>query len=224
MTLAKLIYDNRRSDSIAAKLRAKRLSLFLSLIKSLPTPIRILDIGGTLNFWQTAGFLEGRFADIEITLLNLNIPKIENSHPSINYAIGDARNMKQFQDNEFDIVFSNSVIEHVGNYEDQAKMANEVLRVGKRYFIQTPNLYFPIEPHFVFPLFQFFPVWFKIWLIMHFNLGWIKKAPNKQKARELVTEIRLLSKREFSNLFPKAKLYEEKFFGLTKSLTVYDGW
>lgn len=55
--------------------------------------------------------------------------------------------MKQFQDNEFDAVFSNSVIEHVGDYEAQRQMANEIMRVGKRYFVQTPNFYFPIEPH-----------------------------------------------------------------------------
>ena len=63
--------------------------------------------------------------------------------------------MDFFKDKSFDAVFSNSVIEHVGTFEDQKMMANEVIRVTNFYFIQTPNLYFPIEPHFLVPFFQF---------------------------------------------------------------------
>jgi 2-polyprenyl-3-methyl-5-hydroxy-6-metoxy-1,4-benzoquinol methylase len=74
--------------------------------------------------------------------------------------------MPQFQNDEFDIVFSNSVIEHVGSYEEQNLMASEVRRVGKRYFIQTPNLFFPIEPHFLFPFFQFLPLDYRVTLII----------------------------------------------------------
>ncbi len=61
-----------------------------------------------------------------------------------------------FGDREFDIAFSNSVIEHVPP-ELQAAFAAEVSRVADRYFVQTPNRYFPIEPHYQLPLFQFLP-------------------------------------------------------------------
>lgn len=218
------IYDNRRPDSWATNLRNNRLSLFKSLIASLPTPIKVLDLGGTVGFWESSGFLSGEFGSIEITLLNLTVADMGAAHSSVRQVIGDARNMECFQAKEFDVIFSNSVIEHVGDYEDQRRMANEVMRVGKRYFIQTPNLFFPIEPHFVFPFFQFLPVWLRVWLITHFDLGWYKKVTDKQKARDVVNEIRLMSKRELVNLFPKAKLYEEKVLGLTKSLIVYGGW
>ena len=116
------------------------------------------------------------------------------------------------------------MIEHVGTYQDQLQMAQEVRRVGKRYFIQTPNKYFPLEPHFLFPLFQFFPIKLRVLLMQNFSLGWFAKTPDAAKAREIVESIRLLSKREFVALFPKASIYEEKVFGLTKSFVAYGGW
>lgn len=216
------IYDNERSDSLATYLRKKRVALLQSLLESIPGSLKILDIGGTENFWQTVGLLERKVGIIEITLLNLTKEKVES--PNMKSAIGDARNLKQFEDNAFDVVFSNSVIEHVGDWDEQAQMANEVRRVGKRYFIQTPNLYFPIEPHFVFPFFQFLPLWLRVWLVTHYDLGWYKKLPSKQKAIAEVSAIKLLSKKKLTNLFPDGKIYEEKFLGLTKSFVVYSGW
>jgi 2-polyprenyl-3-methyl-5-hydroxy-6-metoxy-1,4-benzoquinol methylase len=129
--------------------------------------------------------------------------------------------MRIFREREFDIVFSNSVIEHVGKYEQQAQMAKEVLRVGRRYFLQTPNRFFPIEPHFVFPLFQFLPVFLRIWLVSHFDLGWHKKASDTQEAVALANSIRLLTRRELKELFPGGTVYREKFYGLTKSFIIY---
>jgi 2-polyprenyl-3-methyl-5-hydroxy-6-metoxy-1,4-benzoquinol methylase len=79
--------------------------------------------------------------------------------------------MRQFRDHQFDVVYSNSVIEHVGDLDDMRRMAQEIQRVGKRYFLQTPNRYFPIEPHFVFPFFQFLPRPVQISLVQKFRLG-----------------------------------------------------
>lgn len=52
-----------------------------------------------------------------------------------------------FDDNEFDWIFSNAVIEHVGNDEAQLFFINEMLRVASNVFFTTPNKYFPIEAH-----------------------------------------------------------------------------
>ncbi|NER98737.1 MAG: methyltransferase domain-containing protein [Symploca sp. SIO1B1] len=218
------LYDHRRSNSWATKLRKKRLSLLKSLITSVPTPLKILDIGGKQAFWENAAFFNQELKGLEIILLNLDPEQVTVTHPSFQGVVGTATDMKQFADNSFDVVFSNSVIEHVGDYNAQRQMANEVMRVGKRYFVQTPNLYFPVEPHFVFPFFQFLPISFRVWLLTHFDLGWMKKVTDKQEARRYVTSIRLLNKQELINLFPDAKLYEEKLFGLNKSLIVYGGW
>lgn len=217
------IYDHQRSDSLAANLRKKRLALFRELMTSIPQPLKILDVGGRERFWQSAGFLDREMRNIKITLININPREAQATHPNVKSVVGDARKMK-FEDNEFDVVFSNSVIEHVGNYNAQLQMAQEVMRVGKRYFVQTPNLYFPIEPHFVFPCFQFLPLKLRAWLMSHFDLGWHKRIVDKQEAMELVSSVRLLRKKEVLALFPNANLFEEKFFGLTKSFTVYGGW
>ena len=52
-----------------------------------------------------------------------------------------------FQDQEFDLVFSNAVIEHVGNQSNQLQFINEHSRVGKNWMLTTPNRLFPIESH-----------------------------------------------------------------------------
>ncbi|RAM51875.1 MAG: methyltransferase type 11 [Hapalosiphonaceae cyanobacterium JJU2] len=215
------VYDHRDSSSWANNLRKQRFSLFTSILESLSLPIKILDVGGTVKFWENTGLLDQEKKNIDITLLNLSFPTINSTYTNIKQVVGDARNMVNFYSNEFDIVFSNSVIEHVGSYHEQRQMANEVMRVGKRYYVQTPYLFFPIEPHFIFPFFQFFPLNLRVWLLTNFSLGWYGKVAPQHQAREIVTSIRLLSQREFVNLFPEAKLYKEKLFGLTKSLIVY---
>ena len=212
------IYDNRRSDSWASRLRKKRVVLLESLITSLPTPVKILDVGGRPIFWEQSGFLNQDFREIELTLINLE----PHNHPDCKCLVGDARNMHQFKDKEFDIVFSNSVIEHVGDYNDQLQMANEIKRVGKRYFVQTPNLYFPIEPHFLFPFFQFLPVYIKVWLFTNFSMGWYPKISDVQEARDLASNTQLLSKKKLLNLFPESNIYEEKVLGIVKSFIIHN--
>ncbi|HEY9743765.1 MAG TPA: methyltransferase domain-containing protein, partial [Coleofasciculaceae cyanobacterium] len=210
MKILKLVYDNEQSNSWATNIRKKRLALFNSLIESIPSPVNILDVGGTQTFWDTSGFFDENMDLLKITLMNVR--KVPVSRPNFNSIVGDARNMKNFKDNQFDVIFSNSVIEHVGDYNAQLQMANEIKRVGKRYFVQTPNLYFPIEPHFVFPFFQFLPVEVRVWLISHFDLGFYEKITDQKTAIEAVTSITLLNKKKFISLFPEANLFEEKIF------------
>lgn len=212
--------DNKQEFSLANKLRLKRFALFKSLISPLPRPLKILDVGGTQVFWERMGFTG--IDDISIMIINLT--KTETTYPNFKSVVGDAKNLSMFRDNEFDIVFSNSVIEHVGDFDDQQRMAEEVKRVGKRYFIQTPNRYFPVEPHFLFPFFQFLPLKIQVFLLRHFEIGWNTKIKDKQKAIEIIKSIRLLTKKELKQLFPGATIYKEKFFGLTKSFIVYKGW
>jgi hypothetical protein len=123
-----------------------------------------------------------------------------------------------------DVVFSNSVIEHVGVSEDQRQMAREVQRVGNRYFVQTPNKYFPLEPHSLFSFFRFVALKIRVWLLQYFKLGWFEKTPNEVTAREIVESIRLMDKREFFSIFPTAAIYEEKILGITESFVAYGGW
>jgi 2-polyprenyl-3-methyl-5-hydroxy-6-metoxy-1,4-benzoquinol methylase len=114
-----------------------------------------------------------------------------------------------FADGEFDVAFSNSVIEHVPP-SLQPAFAAEVRRVARRYFVQTPNRYFPIEPHYQVPLFQFLPERTRRWLNARFALGW--------QPRGYWEEITLLTARDLERLFPDAVIRRERVAGLTKSL------
>ncbi len=213
--------NSRESNSLASRLRRRRFLLFESLIATVSRPIRILDLGGTENFWQQMGFLDHQ--EVSILLINIDdMGRIKASN--VETLVGDARDLSQFEDDEFDIVFSNSVIEHVGGLDDQKRMADEIRRVGKRYFVQTPNRYFPIEPHFLFPFFQFLPRGLQVFLVSNFEIGWAGKAPSREDAERRVSSCQLLSQREIRWLFPGGKLYKERFLGLTKSFIVYDRW
>lgn len=210
------IAQNNDTTSFASSFRRKRWAIFQDIVESLPRPIKILDVGGTTNYWANHHLLDE--SGIEITIINHEPQSYRPNN--ISFVMGDARNMKNFKDNEFDIVFSNSVIEHVGTFEHQKKMADEIIRVGKRYFIQTPNYFFPIEPHFLIPFFQFLPMSIRAWLVSHYKLGWHKKATDISSAHAIVSQISLLRKKELMILFPDAKLVREKIMGLTKSFMV----
>jgi ubiquinone/menaquinone biosynthesis C-methylase UbiE len=211
--------DSTISNSLAVKFRRRRFKLFYELINKLPRPIKILDVGGTLYFWEAVGFVHED--GVEITLFNLFPQEIK--HRNFKFVQGDATDLSLFANKSFDVVFSNSVIEHLTTFENQKKMADEIKRVGKRYWVQTPNFYFPIEQHFLCPFYHWLPFRTRIWLIQNFNLGWYKREQDYKVAYELVTSIRLLKYKEIKTLFPEAKIYKERFLGLVKSYIAYSG-
>lgn len=217
--MLKALADFRRSNSAAAHFRRQRLALLAGLMEGLSEPVRILDVGGTQLFWDTNAAAQN--LEVEVTLLNVTAQPVTS--PRFTSVAGDARSL-DYDDNSFDVVFSNSVIEHVGDHADQQRMAEEVRRVGARYFVQTPNRWFPIEPHFLVPLFQFLPVRLRVWLVRHRALGWHERASSREEAHEMVTSIRLLGRRRFVSLFPDGTLHRERLLGLTKSFIIYGGW
>lgn len=220
MRSIKRIANSSKQNSLASQLRRKRFELFRERIDRLARPLSILDVGGTVRFWQVMGLLPG--AELSITLLNL--PPVGKGQDGFKILEGDARSMSQFGDLEFDVVFSNSVIEHVGSFADQRRMAEEVMRVGRSFFLQTPNRFFPMEPHALFPGFQFLPLALRVWLVRHFPMGWIGRIPEYEKAYARVASIELLSRGRISRLFPEAEIIPERFAGMTKSFMVLGGW
>lgn len=213
------IADNTRADSLATHFRRRRLQFFLSLLTRVEPVARILDVGGVPTFWTMMQDLLPEH--LSITLLN-----IEAGSPTaqgIQQLIGDARCIGT-ADRSFDVVFSNSVIEHVGTLGDQSRMAQEIMRVGRRYFLQTPNRAFPLEPHFLVPLFQFWPVSARVWLLQHFDLGWYPRLRDRRLAQDAVGSVNLLSRKDLLSLFPGGNLWEEKAFGMVKSYVIYGGW
>jgi glycosyltransferase involved in cell wall biosynthesis len=205
---------------LQAYLRKRRFRFVQRLLVELPPAYELLDVGGTQEFWRQLNFQP---EDGTILLYNLNSQN-KSTITGITDQMGDARDMREFPDQHFDLVFSNSVIEHVGSYQQQEQMAREVRRVGKRYCVQTPNRYFPIEPHVLWPCFQFLPRHWQIFILTSTRSLWGWRITSKEEAERYVDGIRLLSEKELRVLFPDARIYREKFLGLTKSFLVYSGW
>jgi len=180
-------------------------------------PISILDVGGKINFWENRGLAGNN--DYKITVLN--IEKEKSNYSNINCLIGDATNLNQFKNKSFDIVHSNSVIEHLYNFENQKKMVSEIMRVGKKHIVQTPNKYFFLEPHYLLPFFDIIPKKLKYFILTKTKLSRLKKW-DKKFASQYIEEIRLLSLKEMKELFPNSKIYFEKFLGMNKSFTMHN--
>jgi ubiquinone/menaquinone biosynthesis C-methylase UbiE len=191
------------------------------MLEKFEEPVQILDIGGRPQYWEM--MLAGLTIDkpLHVTLLNMEVHSV--NHPDLSAVVGDGRALPQYADKQFDIVFSNSTIEHAGTSTDQKRMADEVRRIGKAYCVQTPNRYFPIEAHFLFPFFQFLPLAVRAWLVNHFSLGWYGVIRDKAEALREVSSIRLLDREDMRSLFPDATIHEEKYFGLAKSFVAYRG-
>jgi hypothetical protein len=183
------------------------------LLEQNQRPIRILDIGGTNSFWEQRGWT-GR-KDVHIVLVNLDAEP--SLHENIQARRGDATDLTEFSDGAFDVVFSNSVIEHLSTFERQTAMASEVRRLAPRYWVQTPNFWFPIEPHFLTPGWHWLPARVRIALLKRRRWGWRGPCSDREDAEALVREIRLMRGRELSAMFPDATLRKERVGPLVKS-------
>jgi hypothetical protein len=202
--------------SLSERLREGRFRLFERFVAPLPRPLRIVDVGGTNEFWERRGWA-GR-GDVEITLVNLQA--VEARHPNIISTIGDATELSELADDSFDVAFSNSVIEHLFTFENQARMAAEVRRVAERaYWVQTPNYWFPMEPHFLVPGWQWLPEGARVAILRRTGIPWSVGSPDPEHVREFVAEHRLMRRRELAVLFPDARIVAERFGGLVKSWT-----
>lgn len=209
-----------QKGSLGDKFRNNRFRFFEGLIYKhfeKEFPIRILDIGGMAYFWKDKALLKKGL--VEVTLLNLE--KEEIAIPGLHSVSGDATNLSEYQDKSFDLVFSNSVIEHLYNWENQEKMAKEIIRVGKRYWVQTPNRRFLIEAHYALPFAQYLPKKLTFFILTKTKLSRGMRW-NPQYAKQYLDEIRLLSIGEMKTLFPGAEIYREKLGGMTKSVTAYN--
>ena len=217
MNFKSIFEISEKKNSLGNQFREKRFSFFLDKMNKMEKPVTIFDVGGKINFWENRG-LAGNL-NYKITIVNFE--KEKSQYSNIKTLIGDATDLSQFFDKSFDIVHSNSVIEHLYNFNNQSKMASEIVRVGKKYIVQTPNKYFFLEPHYLLPFFQFIPDKLKYLILTKTKLSRLKKW-DKNFAKQYINEIRLLSLKEMKILFPKSKIYFEKFIGMNKSFTMHN--
>jgi hypothetical protein len=182
------------------------------LVADLQSGMSVLDLGGTPEIWLHS-FIPG----LKITILNLpgnlKVAADPQQH-HFDYQEGDACNLANIPDRSFDLVFSNSVIEHVGGPERQAAFAREVRRIGKTYWVQTPAIWFPIEAHCGMPFWWFYPKFLQRRIIA----GWRRKLPDWS---QMVAETTVLKRAKISELFPDAHLLTERVGGIPKSYSAF---
>ncbi len=206
-------------DTRSRAFRRRRFELFLSLVDQVLShqdTCRILDIGGEPEYWANVADLLGR-RHWHVTLLNLTAHPVTDEMRFASVA-GDARNLRSFADMSFDLVHSNSVIEHVGRWDDMQAMAREVRRLAPGYFVQTPYFWFPIEPHCSTAFFHWLPESVRVFMLMRRPRGHWGQAPDVETAMRQIQSAALLDCRMLATLFPDATIHRERFFGLTKSL------
>lgn len=197
--------------------RRQRLLRFLSLLPSdVQRPVRILDIGGTTSYWDATRDIWGD-RSIHFTIINLDTDPSDDGV----YAnrAGDACNLPEFADNSFDIVHSNSVIEHVGHWGEMSAMAREVRRLAPAYYVQTPDFAFPIEPHYRTPFFHWLPEATRAGLLMRHRLGFRGPEATLDAAMRNIQSVNLLTKAQLCTLFPDSEVAHERVLGLSKSIT-----
>lgn len=185
--------------------RVKRFDLFCRLL----SPSReesLLDVGGTPGYWTALPPAVGR-----IDSLNIHEISFDNAaHPEhyIRTLTGNGCCL-EFADQSYDIAYSNSVIEHVGSWEDQKAFATELRRVGGKIWCQTPAQCSPIEPHYLAPFIHWLPYTLQRKLIRHFTLLGLIEKPSQAEVDEMVSSIRLLTHREMRQLFPDCTIITE---------------
>jgi ubiquinone/menaquinone biosynthesis C-methylase UbiE len=196
-----------------ARFRRRRMQRFLREFHVTSTTT-ILDIGGTPECWE--------LIDERPRVVLLNTPRAkEELRGAASWVAGDGRALP-FGDRSFDIVFSNSVIEHVGDAASQERFAREVARVGRAYWVQTPNRWFPVEQHLLTPVVHWLPGSWQRAIVPRFTV-WAAVARVGEDRRRFyldhyLSDVKLLGAGELRRLFPGARVIRERFWGVTKSL------
>jgi hypothetical protein len=205
-----------------SEFRKKRFRHILALMQDIVRArgrCRILDVGGRYSYWED---FKSEIGDmpIEVTMTNLENEKgrFVIDDPRFGFDVADARHCPQYPDLSFDLVHSNSVIEHVGGWRDMKAMANEVRRVAPAYYVQTPYFWFPMEPHYRTLFIHWLPEPWRAKILLRRKLGFYQKAATMDEAMRGVEDATLVDLQQFGALFPDAEILKERVFGLTKSM------
>ena len=171
----------------------------------------VLDVGGTAGAWRLAPARPAR-----LVFLNVEPPgELAGAETVIADACDPPESIRR---EHFDLVFSNSVIEHVGGHWRRQAFAEVVAALGERYWVQTPYRYFPLEPHYVGPLFQFVPLALRGRLVARWPIGSLATVTDPSVGLAQVQQTELIGRTEMRGYFPDAVLLPERVLGLTKSI------
>ncbi|SMX24260.1 class I SAM-dependent methyltransferase [Boseongicola aestuarii] len=207
------------------KFRSRRFLLIDEILRNLLSQkekVSVLDAGGRPGYWKLLSpDLRSRVSIVCLNFtreLQLHAESVEDLR--IEFEAGDACNMPQYGEGQFDLVHSNSVIEHVGNFHNMSRFASETARVGRGYYHQTPDLLFPIEPHYGVPFVHWLPESLRVKLFTKMNLGYAKQC-DFGHAIKRADHTRIISKWMMRQFFPDAEVLSERVLFIPKSTVCY---
>jgi ubiquinone/menaquinone biosynthesis C-methylase UbiE len=203
--------------------RRRKLQLFTETMNPSPQ-MSILDVGAEVD---PQGRTMLQFIDSypwkdRITAVNLSpehVETIRKCYPGVQAVVADALALP-WPDKHFDVAYSNAVIEHVGDLSRQVKMAAEIMRVSKRWFVTTPNRWYPFEFHLRLPLVTWLPRhgyrWFgKLVRYNHIERRYVFGSPR--------ADVRLLSASELRRCFPGSRIVKQRVTFMAETLVAVGG-
>jgi hypothetical protein len=215
--------DANDPGSAGYRFRKRRFAVIEGLIRTIlaeRSQARILDIGGTTRYWELLD--PSLRPHVRLTVLNeqkeLDLHRAESLGISVEEVTGDGCSMPQYADGAFDLAHSNSVIEHVGSYSNMIRFAAETRRVGRAYYVQTPYLWFPLEPHYRVPFLHWLPDAMRLRLHSSMNLGYARRCDYLEAMRR-IDGVRIVDRALMRALFPDGELIGERYMLMTKSIT-----
>lgn len=208
--LTAALVDPQRATSVSARFRAARWEKFREVFPDIGG-MRVLDLGGMPDYWKGAPVRPAHVVTVNLWDSDVDEPRIDHHQ-------GDALDLPEsvLRDN-FDLVVSNSLLEHLGGHSNRQRFAYIAHTAAPRQWVQTPYRYFPIEPHWLFPGLQFLPFAAKVAVTKRWRFGHMQATTDEQ-AVERVNEVELIGIRQMQAYFPAADVWLERVAGLPKSL------
>jgi hypothetical protein len=201
-------------NSLGSRRRQQRLLWLAATFPDL-ADMSVIDLGGRLGIWRHAPVRPKR-----VHMINLAAPP-EDLPEWADFDLGDACALPaHIASRRYDLVFSNSVIEHVGGHERRERFAESVHLLAGAHWVQTPYRYFPIEPHWLAPGMQFLPVTVRTWYGHRWPLGF-RQDKTRQQVLDRVLNVELIDRTQMRYYFPDSSLRMERVFGVPKSMIAY---
>jgi hypothetical protein len=221
-----MIADPADKTSLSYRFRSRRdrlLREFMLAAKPRDAKVcRVVDLGGGSAYWERVGLEWLKENGFSVTCINYNAQELtrdSGEQGQITLAVGDACNLSEYADGSFDIVHSNSVIEHVGGWKRMAAFAREVRRLAPSYYLQTPNFWFPADPHFFrVPMIHWLPPAARAGVHMRIKAGWAPRVRDLDEGMSLAESDNMLSAGQMRYLFPDAEIQYERVAFLPKSI------
>jgi hypothetical protein len=210
--------DDTRAHSLSARFRRRRAEHVKRVLWAAWVDhgrCRVLDLGGRQAYWRCIDARWLREHNVTIDLLNINT--VQATEIGYRALRADACSVGPLGDGPYDVVHSNSVIEHVGSDTRRLAFARNVRSSAPRYIVQTPAWECPVEPHVGRPFFHWMPREFQVQWQLHSHLGHWPQATTRRQALTRLAGTRLLRRHEMASLFSDADIVAERFIGLPKS-------